>query len=159
MASVVRSGAAPLAAVLLLTAAILASTLPAALAGSAPSKTTSSAKKQKNAYSPAKSPVDIENLRRGTPIPRDYAVISREVKVTRGKSGTKSSNYVSLVCPGDRTIAGLADSEDLGHPMPFTFNDEETFGRGTARLYPTVRDIKVGKSRTGTLYGLCAPNA
>lgn len=127
-----------------------------ALAGS-PSKTTSSAKKQVNASSPAKVPVTIGKIQRGKPLPPGYVLVSREVKVTRGKDSTKSSNYVSLSCPGDRSILALEDSESLGRPMPFTYNDEQTFGRSPVRLYPTARDVKVGKSRSGTLYGLCVP--
>jgi hypothetical protein len=127
-----------------------------ALAGT-PSKTTSSAKKQVNAYSPAKAPVSIGKVKRGKPLPSGYALVSREVKVTRGKDSTKSSNYVSLTCPGDRAIEALEDSESLGRPMPFTYNEEQTFGRSPVRLYPTARDVKVGKSRSGTLYGLCVP--
>lgn len=127
-------------------------------AGSTPSKTTSSAKKQVTISSPSKTPVTIGKISRGKPLPKGYSVVSRAVKVTRGKSSTTSSNYVSLSCPGLLTVSALADSASLGHPMPFTYNKEQTFGRSPVRLYPTARDVKVGKSRSGTLYALCVPN-
>ena len=133
-----------------------------AFAGSTPSKTTSSAKKQVSVSSPSKSPVDFSGsskVRRGKPLPKGDVVVSRDVKVTRGKDSTKSSNYVTLTCPGDRSVSALADSEDLGRPMPFTYNEEQTIGRSPVRLYPTARDVKVGKSRSGTLFALCVPYA
>jgi hypothetical protein len=129
-----------------------------AVAGSTPSKTTSSAKKQVTISSPSKTPVTIGKISRGKPLPKGYSLASREVKVTRGKSSTTSSNSVSLSCPGLLTVSALADSSSLGRPMPFTYNKEQTFGRSPVRLYPTARDVKVGKSRSGTLYALCVPN-
>jgi hypothetical protein len=127
-------------------------------AGSTPSKTTTSAKKQVTVSSPSKTPVTIGKISRGKPLPKGYSLVSRDIKVTRGKSSTTSSNYVSLSCPGLLTVSALADSKDLGHPMPFTYNKEQTFGRSPVRLYPTAREIKVGKSRSATLFALCVPN-
>ena len=109
-------------------ACVLAVPAGLAFAGSTPSKTTSSAKKQVTVSSPSKTPVTIGKISRGKPLPKGYSVVSREVKVTRGKSSTTSSNYVSLSCPGLLTVSALADSSSLGHPMPFTYNKEQTFG-------------------------------
>jgi len=142
-------------------AAIAASALSAgvAQAASAPSKTTATAKKQTAIYSPKKSPVKIGSAPRNKPLPRGDALVSREVTITRGKDKGKSTNVVTLTCPGTLTVSAIADSKDLGKPMPYTFNKQHTYGRGVGKIYPTAYDLKAGKKRTGTLYALCVPNA
>lgn len=128
-------------------------------AGSTPSKTSSTAKKQVTIYSPKTSPVKIGKVKRGKPLPKGDALVSREVTITRGQDKGKSTNVVTLTCPGERTVSAIADSKDLGHPMPYTFNSETTYGRGVAKIYPTAYDLKAGKTRKGTLYALCVSNA
>lgn len=140
-------------------AAVLAaaSWLAAVALASTPSKTETSSKSQVTTKSPDKLPVTMGKYKKGTALPKGWAVVSRKATVTRGKSGTTSKNSVKLSCPSKTSIIELEDSEQLGKPMPFTYDKEQTFGRTPVFLYPTARDISVGKSRTGTLYGLCSP--
>lgn len=139
---------------LLPTLLALAASAGVAHAGSAPSKTTSTAKDPVKIYSPKPAPVKIGDVPKGRPLPRGEAIVSREVTIKRGKDKGKSTNVVTLTCPGERTVSALADSK-----MPYTFNKQHTYGRGTAKLYPTAYDLKAGKSRKGTVYALCIPNA
>jgi len=151
-----RSSGACLARVCaLLMVVAVAVPLGVAYAGSTPSTTTSSAKKQVNTSSPKTTPVKIGGVSRGKPLPKGDVLASREVTVTRGKDGGKSTNVITLTCPGDRTVSAVTDSKDLGKPFPFTFNSKSTYGRPTAKLTPTAYDLKGGKSRKGTLYALC----
>jgi hypothetical protein len=124
-------------------------------AGSTPSKTSSTAKTQVTVFSPKTSPVKIGDARAGKPLPKGDVLASRAVTVTRGKDSGKSTNAVTLSCPGQRTVSAIADSKSLGKPLPYTFNSKSTYGRPTAKVYPTAYDLKAGKSRKGTLYALC----
>lgn len=137
-------------------AALGAATLTAGVAhaASTPSKTTSTAKKQSAIHSPKKSPVKIGSVPRDRPLPRGDALVSRQVTITRGKDKGKSTNVVTLTCPGTLTVSAVADSK-----MPYTFDKQHTLGRGVAKIFPTAYDLKAGKKRTGTLYALCVPNA
>lgn len=128
-------------------------------AGSTPSTTTSSAKKQANASHPKTTPVKIGGIARGKTIPKGDVLASREVSVTRGKDSGKSTNVVTLSCPGDRTVSAVTDSKDLGKPFPFTLSSKSTYGKPTAKLTPTAYDLKGGSTRKGTLYALCVGNA
>ncbi len=140
---------------MLVTLLVLAAPVSVSSAGSTPSTTTTSAKKQVNTSHPKTTPVKIGGIARGKPIPKGDVLASREVTVTRGKDSGKSTNVVTLSCPGDRTVSAVTDSKDLGRPFPFTFNSKSTYGKPTAKLTPTAYDLKAGKSRKGTLYALC----
>ena len=140
---------------------MLALTVPLGVsyAGSTPSTTKSTAKSQVTVLSPKTSPVKIGDVKKGKPLPKGDALASREVSITRGKDTGKSTNVVTLTCPGKRTVSAIADSKDLGHPFPYTFNKQLTYGKNVAKITPTAYDLKAGKTRKGTLYALCVGNA
>lgn len=137
----------------------LLSVVGASSASSTPSTTKSSAKSQVTVLAPKTSPVKIGDVKKGKPLSKGDALISREVSITRGKDTGKSTNVVTMTCPGNRTVSATADSKDLGKPFPYTFNKERTYGKATAKLTPTAYDLKAGKTRKGTLYVLCIGNA
>ena len=125
-----------------------------AFAGSTPSETTSKAKDQVTVRSPSNSPVTVGDAKKGKPLEDGDAVVSRAVTVTRGKESPKSSNAVTLTCPGSRSVSAVTDSK-----LPFTYNHDKTIGKSSAKLYPDARSVKVGKSLSGTLYALCVSHA
>lgn len=131
----------------------------AAYAGSTPSTTKSSVKKPVTVFAPKASPVKIGDVKKGKPLPKGDALVSREVSITRGKDSGKSTNLVTMTCPGKRTVSAIADSKDLGRPFPYTFNKQRTYGTNIAKVTPTAYDLKAGKTRKGTLYALCVGNA
>jgi hypothetical protein len=153
------SGACVARTCIVVTLLALAAPVSLSSAGSTPSTTTTSAKQQVNAKNPKTTPVKIGGLARGTAIPKDDVLASREATVTRGKDSGKSTNVVTLTCPGDRTVSAVTDSKDQGKPFPFTFKSSSTYGKPTAKLTPTAYDLKGGKSRKGTLYALCIGHA
>ena len=138
---------------------VLSLSVGAAYAGSTPSTTKSSAKSQVTVISPKTTPVKIGDVKKGRSLPKGDALVSRAVSITRGKDTGKSANVVTLTCPGRRTVSAIADSKDLGHPFPYTFNKGRTYGSGVANVTPTAYDLKSGKTRKGTLYALCVGNA
>ena len=126
-----------------------------AIAADAPD-TTISVSPRVTISSPASSPVDfpgVSKVRKGQAIPRNWAVVSRDVRITRG--GEPAYAAMRMTCPKGKTWRSGASGGDIGVSV---LDITAAPGRKRSVLVMATfseSDVRVGESASGTVYALC----
>ncbi len=102
--------------------------------------------------SPAEFP-GVSKVRKGQAIPRNWAVVSRDVRITRG--GEPAYAAMRMTCPKGKTWRSGASSGDIGVSV---LDITAAPGRKRSVLVMatfSASDVRVGESASGTVYALC----
>jgi hypothetical protein len=126
-----------------------------AIAADAPD-TTMSVSPRVTVAAPASSPVGfpgVSKVRKGETLPRNWAVVSRAVKITRG--GEPAYAAMRMTCPKGKTWRSGASEGGIGVSV---LDTTAAPGRKRSVLVMatfSTTDVRVGESASGTVYALC----
>ena len=87
------------------------------------------------------------------PLPRDWAVVSRHVRITRGDEPAYAA--MRMTCPKGKTWRSSASGGAIGAGV---LDRIAAPGRKRSVLVmasPSSSDVRVGAARVGTVYALC----
>jgi hypothetical protein len=129
-----------------------------ALAGSAVAAgavdTTISVSPRVLTSAPAVSPADfagVSKVRRGRPLPRNWVVVGRDVRITRGAEAAYAA--LRMTCPTGKTWRSGASTGDVGA----TVLDRSARGKHSLLVMATfsAADVRQGETASGTVLALC----
>jgi hypothetical protein len=119
----------------------------------APADTTMSVSPRTVVAAPDRSPLDFAGVPgavAGRPLPKGYAVVARDVRITRG--GEPAFAALRMTCPVGKTwrTAGAAGDVDV------SVLDRRVAGkRSVLVLASAVARLATAETATGTVYTLC----
>ncbi|MEA2192664.1 MAG: hypothetical protein QOI73_2785 [Solirubrobacteraceae bacterium] len=103
---------------------------------------------------PAVSPADfagVSKVRRGRPLPRNWVVVGRDVRITRGAEAAYAA--LRMTCPTAKTWRSGASTGDVGA----TVLDRSARGKHSLLVMATfsAADVRQGETASGTVLALC----